>query len=1238
MPPIRVTAGTKAAPAPKLKAPPKVKVPTITAPVRGPKTVSNYAPSGKSDTAAPTATRGPRTVTNYAPAPKLKQPVSHGTSWLSVITNPASITSGLDHALSGIAHTTGRIAVDAGKDLYSLPGATIEGIQTVGAAAVEDFMNALEHGHGGMVGGPTDSGGFFTDTHLGQLADQAWKTSVVDDIAHGDISAAAHKFVSHPVYTALNFAGGAGVLGRLAGATARTGALGAKAADVASLARADRAIAPGIPGEVRHYSPNLLKKGVQVAAEQVHVPDALAHRLAEHRINRRTDDLVGVNQAIHRLHEAQLVKQTADVLRDGKRLRTPKGRQLANDVAPFVAQGMASGKGLLDELKAARDEIQSHVDAGTVGDRAATEAAHAHVANIDAFLAHPDVRAAEEIAAAYVTRQHEFDPELQRLGLLESEQARVAPLEPAVAAGHVPGVRMADQGGEVSVRSALLREARRSVKYLDRQLQDTKLDNVKLTGRSELDSALRDAKTKLTQAQKAEQRTYGVLRGRHGGDTPLPPKVAARMHRYLDRTVDAQHAFDQARVALRSGQAERKAMAGERLAAALDALNDAKAESRKLDKYEKERLSGVVADTDVRLKGGKYAVRRVTADELEQRMRAAGRNPEDIAYLNLKAPQERAGGQSYLSSSLSRGDTPSRSRTAAGVTRGAFNPGGAALINSQLGTLGRIDRAQGFDEFIAQQAVHGEDGQVAAFDKYHVHQAAHDYEAEHGIAMTPVPLHSAAKGVEAQAKIRELQSLIEDGQDTAQAINKSSHDARFGLVPTTAVDRYLKHLEVDRKSGHGPLSTITRSFRNTVLPFSPRWFAGNVIEATLRSALVGAGPRDAQIVGKVLERLRAEGHHYAADRLEALMGGLHYGMAHSANERAIGAGALSKAGPLDSVPGIHIARELGDAYMRGIVQPVFAFNRRIEQGFEHAVMGAHMHRQMREFGATWLQAAQHEQEWINRLAEGYTDPALALDAGRYIHEVLGQYDRFSPAMKNYVNRFAPFAPWYFNAARFVYLTMPLKHPLTEATLQAAAQTAAQEYANRDVPHDSFFGLPVGSLLTELKVGPDAYVDTARYTPFGAFENGPWDFFGSQIFPQGQGPALAAFGGEDPFGRALKMPSGDVTDIGDRLAVAANELFLSLAGPLDVLHRIIGAHGSTEYSGSTLWQTRLKPDTHHGAPGALGGVERTLLPGFPTYLAKNAAGAGPSIGSGKAPSLGSGKVPSLGSGKIPSLGG
>ena len=1127
---------------------------------------------------------------------------SGGGGLLGVIENPlGSIVAPALHTItqipSDIAHiASSPIVSNAWHDIRGLPVATVEGIGTIAKAAGEDIY--YDATHNALLGGPVAP-------NLSHLTSEAWHSSIIKPLLEGHVGEALHQFKAHPIYGILDFAGDVGAVGRIAGIAARTGALGERVAEAAATAREDRPLGEGIQGIKRHYSPNPLKKAAQVAGEHVPLPNAIDRRIVEHHLSKRVDDIIGVNASVARKHLDQLVHDQADALKGGKRI-TRSNRKTAANVASLVVQGVASGKELFDELHSLRETMHEHLNDG---DRVTRAAAAQHVKNIDAFLAKPDVQAVNDIVGRYVGRQRTLDAEQADLGLLDAQRARGAAAVP-YAVTHMPGVHFADTP-QLSVRAVAYTEARRSVKQAERALGDVQDSSGRLTAVGNAEAVLRTRKAEktLAKAVAAERKSYGVLLGRHGASAELSAADADRMNRYLSKTSDAQLRLKAVRQALAGESVDRRAVAAENLAAAKADLKEARSFARDLHDHQGERIKGLVTDVKV---GRRTGVRRVTAAEIQRHMVAHGKEPAEIAHVALDLPHE-DGMVHDARTTLSRGDSRLKSRTGKGIEAGAFKPGHQALADSQIKALRRIDRARAHDAFVREVAVHGPDGLPLSFTKEEAPDAAASYHEHTGTRVAAVPLFSASHNADAAVRLRELTKFTsEDGSRILTPTSPETTAAhRFTLVPQDQVDRYIEHMKRDEKAP-GLASRVTRQFRNTVLPFSPKWLTGNVVEGLLRSALVGAGPRDARLAAKVLERMRTEGHVEQADRLEALMGGLHYGLGYKANERAIGAGAMAKAERVDDPRVLEMARTVSGAYTR-MIQPIFHFNQRLEQAFEHAALGVHMSRQMREFGASWAAAAMHEDEWIKRLAEGYADPKLAADAGRFIHKTLGQYDRFGPQMRKVLNNAAPFAPWYISAVRFVYLTMPADHPLVQSVLLAASQAAAHDYAEQgrqlEAAHvaGTFGGTPVGDLLSAVPVGSGAnkgYLNVGRYTPWGAFTQGPSGFTGI-AFPQAQGPALAAIAGEDPFGRPLKDAHGYVTDGGQQWLIGLNELLASIAGPVDTLHRI-GNDGRTEWSGSTLWHTETKPGTNHGAAGLLGGIERTLSPAYPTYLNRESA--------------------------------
>lgn len=1139
----------------------------------------------------------------------------------SVLHTITHIPSDIEHVASvPIIHNTL-------KDVVNLVPSSIEGVGTIAQAAGHDIL--------GVATGATHIGpGAVTQpakqhSAVEHLAEQAWKGSVYKPLLEGHVGQALAEFKQNPLNVALQFTGAAGLVGRTAGIVARTGAVGGALKDAAGLARDDRVLIPGVKGETRHYHPNVIVSAGQhlLDKHEEHRPQYFNNR----KINKRVNDIRGNTRNVASVHEADVKKAMAESIKGerGKGTKVAehfgkqasKGRRAAADVASYHVQAVASHEHLVEELRNLRGKIHDalHDPAHKVSNTA-RKAAEAHIKNIDEFLADPDVTAVHEIAQNYAARQRgEIDPEMVNRGLLSKAQAKMAPLVPYVASGHMDGVRVIDKAhAETSVRAAAHQIARRAVGAAERAVRDVKLTNAEDHLKpGEADANLKEALHSLSKATGAESKTYGVLLGRHGRDAGLPAAEADRMNRYLSKTNDARLKVKAARAELKSGHTDRRQRAAKYLQGARDNLKEAVSDRKALDQFEREHVSGVVTDTNIRLPGRRadgsprFAVRRVPAAEIEKHMLANGKNPEDVAYVNLSPPRKPGEEPLHAGTSLaSRGDAALRSRTGKEILSGNWKPGHTALADSQVGSLRRIDRAKGFDRLMQQITVHDAKGNVVSATKDTIDDKIEKFAEDNPKAppMVAVPLHSPTAIAAQGAHV--AQAFVDDHGEILQP-KDADPNQRFGMAPEPAIKHYKAHVKADQASRIGAIGSVTRAFRNTVLPFSPKWLVGNVVEAAIRSALVGAGPGDAQLFRTVLKTMRDSGDHDAADELQAYTSGLHYGMAEKANEKITGAGSLSKPPPaaiemIRNSPGI---KQLADTY-HGLVQAIYHVNRRIEQGFEHAVGGAHMRQQLHEFGHQWTLAASKQDEWIQQLAKGYADPELARDAGRFIQQTLGQYDRFSPTMKKYVNNIAPFAPWYWNALRFVYVTMPGLHPLAQSVLLSAAETQQATYMQqmKDVGGlgAQYSGTSIGSLNSSLalgKKGSGGYLDIGRFTPWGAFSDGPVNFITSQIAPQVSGAYLAAQGKEDAFGNALKDKNGPITDEADAAEIAANELLMGIAGPLDVAHRVIADHGSTEYSGSTFFHTELKPNTHHGPPGILGGVKRVFDPFQPTYLRK-----------------------------------
>lgn len=1138
-----------------------------------------------------------------APYPKYIAPASGGGGGgiLGSI-DPLAALHFVEHIPAVVAH----IPENLGKDVIHYPVAQVEGIPTLFGAIGHDVL--------GVVGGAVHVGPGATPVEAApqhsEVLDIAKEYAHTDALAQafqGHFKAALDSAVAHPLYAFLDVASLGGVVGRVAGATARTGVLGRVLKSAAGTARADRlpsrVIADdegelhhqsiGIAGEHRTYSPNLLLSGTQHAIEKLRDRGDGTARSApgesvaeEHRLDKRTDNIFGIQQTVKSGHQRQVVKEQAAAI---GRKASPEVQAAAN-VSPWIAQAVVSrGVKMLDEFAEIRDNLYK-----VKGDGPDVEAAHQHAVNIDAFLKSPHIQAALEIADEYVNRQNDqIDPELVRLGLLNEHQARMSKLIPYVAAGKMRdlGGRLAAKG-DVSIRTAAIG---RAVKFLSAKRLNLE------SAETAIEHALNDA------TEESEH---------------LPDGPRQELERKLVR---AQKAIAAVRTARLRGDRYDE---GSALASARAALKDAQGVAARLDKFERKRLAPVVMD--VGKVDGKTVVRRLSASDIEHHMLANDIDPErHVAYVNLRPPKDENVGKNYTPGvDPTRHDTPKMRRSGKGVMEGNWTPSHAAFAESQLGSMAWLDHAKSFDQWVQQLAVHRSNGEVALFDEAKGRSVAAEFKKRFGVKMTLVATHSATKNAEQRAGIADLQAHftgpdtgrkldIDAAQDTQTAA--ASPDTRYALVPARQVERWRLHAEIARKRPNA-LSNVTRTFRNSVLPYSPRWLLGNVVEAAFRSLLVGAGRRDAELFDKVVKRLRTEGYNGAADQLEALAGGLHYHMGLEADRRATGARALAKEGRLDDVPVLRTAAAAGHWYTENVVDRVFDFNSKLESKFSRAVIGSQMHAEMRSFGATWLKAAEHEDAWVKRLAEGYSDPKMALASAKYLDATLGKYSRFSPRFKRYVMSVAPFAPWYWNALRFVFATMPIRHPIVSSIFANASNIVAQAYAAQAKAAISgkyttdFAGQQFGDLMSDLPVGGGGFINIGRYLPYGAFTNGPQDFIGSQILPQGQGPFLAAFAHENPYGQPLYDKNGEVTDDAQALGVAGWETALETLGPLSDLVNIFWNRGRTPESGNP---TQFAASA--GSGSILGGLSRTFSPAYATHPSKmadvGASSPGGALGAG-----------------------
>jgi hypothetical protein len=459
--------------------------------------------------------------------------------------------------------------------------------------------------------------------------------------------------------------------------------------------------------------------------------------------------------------------------------------------------------------------------------------------------------------------------------------------------------------------------------------------------------------------------------------------------------------------------------------------------------------------------------------------------------------------------------------------------------------------------------------------------------------LTPITAHPAnaldgVKDLQRPGEINDLSSLelraISNAMDAAQ----HSTSRNITLIPKAAADRFTK--QYARQDGIlKQVGRATQQFRRTVLPYSTHWMAQIGSEAAIRGMIAGVfDPRYVNDGRRLVKRLTQtpEGRQALAEMVNSTFYKSRDPLAifhqHGVITSAAHAFAPTKA--------IIIAH---NKYANFIGHAMY--------GLEHNVrvmgLGKLAHAEVGEFSRNWSNAVRIQGQAMEELARKLeTNPALVAKLGRSIDDTFGKYNKFSPGVRAAIQSYAPFMPWYLNAAKFVLWTLPAKHPVASSLLASLRQTMNQDMADGK----------------KLPLNAWAMQELGRLSPFGIFTpesptpslSGAWggqDFLpGAVAFPQALS-SIYNVAGVNSFGQGpLTSPSGDAK-AGSNAAILSglNSLIESLV-PLTSKVQALREHGKPGYGTSTLWSPQTKDEAGKGV------LDRIFNP---LYGYERAAGSG-----------------------------
>lgn len=549
----------------------------------------------------------------------------------------------------------------------------------------------------------------------------------------------------------------------------------------------------------------------------------------------------------------------------------------------------------------------------------------------------------------------------------------------------------------------------------------------------------------------------------------------------------------------------------------------------------------------------------IRAKDIRAHMQAHG--VSEPTYVT-QAPGKR-GASAFFMSSDKPPSIAGPTRTGTATVKGTFSAHPDVLAEGAARAQGLIDAADGFTASVKEFAHQPTMGKLK--NKQAADNMARELHAKTGVEYRPVRLNPFS------GKAQQLQVLLDkageggidqqlgDLQPVREALEGAykGHDGPgpWALVPRAAADEFAAHVQ---KMGVGPASKVAQltqqTFRRAVLATSPTWFAGNLIEAGLRSSLARAGPSSFKLGRDVLKRVDAISPQLGQELRARAVGGGHFKSADTLHVRR-GAEQFegSKLEPIAAglhkfweMPGPKQASEVWNRWTDLVFRQV---NGRIESGFQTAMLG----RALRNSPLMDNQLPKLSAQAIDQAARGLTGTNEQVAFARQVERMYGKYGGFNAGTRWAIAMYTPFIPWTLNAVKFVYDVLPRDHPTTTALI-AASEQWSDEW-RKDHGLDLFMnGALPGFLQGSIPLGEGKHQRAPfRYTPFGAFGD-PLATAGGAVLPQYQG-VLAAFKGEDWKGAKLRNPDGSEMDTLGKSKAAAQAFTEATVPLLGIVKRV-----------------------------------------------------------------------------------
>lgn len=529
-------------------------------------------------------------------------------------------------------------------------------------------------------------------------------------------------------------------------------------------------------------------------------------------------------------------------------------------------------------------------------------------------------------------------------------------------------------------------------------------------------------------------------------------------------------------------------------------------------------------------------------ERAEALLRELGAEP---AGFISQSPSARGPGSFFKAMWPERQTIPKAKRTGKATKEGTFDASFDALLEQRVRGQGIVDAVKGFDRTVREFAVKGlQFKNWREADEARRNPEAFGLPAD--IPLVPVRLTPLrVKQDEAKTAEEIFQGLDPESSTLVQEVGgKLLDDAlREGdgpvvLLPAQVTTRLRAHFQSADTLRKG-MQVLSSQFKGVVLPTSPNWMLGNIIDVSMRSALTGTSPwgRNAKLGRKLLNELERRNPEMAARVRSGLVPGSIFGLAEGTKvhrdarqfQGTFLAPFATALGVLRRTPG---PKQLADLYVK-YRDGVFAFNEKfIERQAQYAQLGKVARADVRRTTGKWHAGLKLGDDAIADLANGLLKTPRQIRYAKSIEETLGQWAGNSPSARAFLVDYAPFAMWTRAASKFVYLTLPTKHPIKLALATMAYEMTEQE---RDALGLSLFAdkpLPP-NLQGSIPMGDGGMLPPQSLSSFGTFADYQKSL-AETIFPNFD---LDSLRGLDFTGKQLTHEDGTPLAADERLAAS-----------------------------------------------------------------------------------------------------